>query len=125
MESISALNTEATVFISLATALAGFAVSIWANAAFYTTLTPVAKLATSIGAPVLIVIGLAFAFLGGFTMLRRAGLWRRIKTESYPVEAAVPPKTEAMIAQGSIRFQRVGRGQPVGPSDSPIPERSA
>lgn len=60
VEALSSLNTQATVFFSVASGLLSFAVGIWISAVFTEQLTPAGMLATSIAAPTLCVLALVF-----------------------------------------------------------------
>jgi hypothetical protein len=97
---ISSLNSQVTARLSIATLLLGLAVSFWANAVFYTNLTPAGIVATYYLAPLLLVGSVGFGIAGWFARRSRSGEWDRIKSESAPINAlaashpliAAPPK---------------------------------
>lgn len=82
LEMLSYLNTQATVFLSVASALASFAFGIWTNAMFAESMTPVGELASTLAAPLLIALSLLFVWLGVFAIKRRQVTWTLVKRES-------------------------------------------
>lgn len=88
LETLSTLNAASTVFTSIGSACLAFAVGIATNAAFAETMTPVAQVATGLGAPVLAVIALVFYGLGIGASLRRRSLWDKIKREAVSLHAS-------------------------------------
>ena len=101
MQTISALNTQVTVRISVATLLFGLASSIWINAIFNAAMTPAGTVATYYVAPILLVFSVGYGISGYFSRRNSKAEWERIKTESVPVQsmaASVP-----MIAGGALR----------------------
>jgi hypothetical protein len=79
---LSSLNAQATVFFSVASAALSFAVSIWANAAFYSELTPAGQIASHIVAPALLVVAVLFVGLGVHAWTRRTSTVNAIRQQS-------------------------------------------
>lgn len=78
VSSLSYLNTQATLFFTVASSLVSFAVSIWTNAIFYTGLTPAGEVATRYLSWVLIGLGAVFIGLGIHAMRSRSLSWSAI-----------------------------------------------
>ena len=76
--SLSYLNTQATIFFAIASALISFAVGIWTNAAFSTGLTPAGELAARYVSWGLLGLGLIFAAVGGHALYARVRQWENI-----------------------------------------------
>jgi len=87
LERISSLNAQVTARFSAASLLVGLAVSIWANAIFYTSLTPAGTLAAYYLAPLLFAGAAGYAVSGWIARRNRASEWQRIKSESSPVQS--------------------------------------
>ena len=84
---ISSFNGQVTARFSIAALLLGLAVSFWANAIFYTELTPAGFVATCYLAPLLLVGSVGYAIAGWIARRNRSGEWERIRSESTPIEA--------------------------------------
>jgi O-antigen/teichoic acid export membrane protein len=82
---ISSLNTQATIFFSLASFLASACIGIYTNAIFYTELTAAGQVAKYFVVPILAVLTLTFVALGVMMMRQRQKLWREVKKESESV----------------------------------------
>lgn len=87
MESLSTMNTEATVFFSSMSACIALAAGIVTNAIFAERSTEMSKFATLIGAPFLGGLAILFGCLGVYTAYRRSALWGRIKQEAVTLKA--------------------------------------
>lgn len=85
MEMLSTLNSQATGFFSIGSALAAYAASIWTNAAFASALTESGKTAAQQVAPVTVFLAIAFALLGWDAVRRRGSLWSRIRSEAQAI----------------------------------------
>lgn len=82
VEMLSYLNTQATVFVSLASALLSFAGGICTNAIFATELTPAGQLAIIIAVPTLGVLALVFIGLSVNAVYRRRTAWSMVRRQS-------------------------------------------
>jgi hypothetical protein len=91
LDSISFLNTQATIYFSLASALFSFAVGILTNAAFVDTMTAPGAILAKVIAPLLIVGAICAGLLGRHAFKSRASQWSKIRHESTGgFEAATP-----------------------------------
>lgn len=90
IENLSTLNADATTYASVASVLLGFAFGILTNLIFTEKLTPVAKVASFIGAPVLVFLAAVFGWLWLSKRKRRASAWERIKSESASRNGQLP-----------------------------------
>jgi hypothetical protein len=88
MEMLSTLNTETTVFFSVASGAIGYALSIWINASFAAALTDKARVALGV-APVVFLVGVIALAVAAYQAWRRAGLWGKIKREAVAIPSAV------------------------------------
>jgi hypothetical protein len=79
---ISSLNSQATLFFSLASFIASAAISIYTNAIFYTELTAAGQVAKYFVVPILCVLTVAFVGLGVMMLFQRRRLWKEIRRES-------------------------------------------
>jgi hypothetical protein len=96
MASLATLNTEATIFFSLASGAISYALSIWINGSFATTLTDKAKVALGV-APIALVVGGICFLIALYQAWRRMGTWGRIKSESVVLEStAIAQSTTVM-----------------------------
>lgn len=86
-QGLSSLNAQASAFFSLGSCFSSFALGIWTNAAFATSLTPAGEVAQFIGAPAMCVIALAFFLLAWQAVKSRKNIWATIKGESREVPA--------------------------------------
>lgn len=103
MNSISLLNTGATLFFTLAGIPFGIAMSIWISAAFNSTQTQLGTLCALIVAPILLIFAVVFFVLGCTAWLQRRNLWSHIKSESAPMNVEV---TSASVSMTSARRRR-------------------
>jgi hypothetical protein len=69
----------------MASFLGSAALSIFANAIFYTDLTPAGLIAEKYIAPTLLVVSFACVVLAGIMIYQRSRLWRDIRRESETV----------------------------------------
>lgn len=90
MRMLGLLGSATTAFFSLAGIAAGYAASIWINAAFAAKLTDAARVAAVGVAPVSALVALLFIALGIIAALQGKGLWGKIEREAYIIQAAVP-----------------------------------
>jgi hypothetical protein len=96
MEMLSTLTTEATIFFSLASLSIGYALSIWINGSFVVTLTDKAKNALAV-APIALTAGLILLGIAIYQVVRREGLWGRIKKEAVVVESTAISQSTAVM----------------------------
>jgi uncharacterized iron-regulated membrane protein len=82
VETISSLNTQATVFFSVGTGLISLAGGIWTSAAFSTQLTPAGQLAVTLAAPVLCLLSLVFFGLALVAWWKRKSALNTIRSQS-------------------------------------------
>jgi hypothetical protein len=80
--SVSTLNAQTNVFLSVGTAILTAAASIWVNAIFYTDVPPAAYVAKAFVAPVGILVALAFYYLAYSAHKSRTSTWENIMAES-------------------------------------------
>jgi O-antigen/teichoic acid export membrane protein len=78
VSSLSYLNTQATLFFTIASSLFSFAVSIWTNAIFYTGLTAAGEVATKYVSWGLLILGAVFICLGSHALYSRKRSWSAI-----------------------------------------------
>jgi len=90
MSTISMLNTQSTTAFSLASLVFGLAASVWINASFYASLTPAGDLACRYVAPGMVALSAVIGIYGIVLQRKRASEWRRIMSESFPMEAIAP-----------------------------------
>ncbi len=98
MNMIGTLNAQTTLFSSFATLALGYAGSIWINAAFYTSLTPMGMLAARYIAPLMGCLAAVFALLALFSWSKRRDLWAQIKRQSAPMETEMTAASVAVSA---------------------------
>lgn len=82
VEALSSLNTQATIFFSVASAALSFSAGIWTNAAFAAQPTPEATIASHIVAPSFLILAAIFVGLGIHAWLRRASAVAAIRRQS-------------------------------------------
>jgi hypothetical protein len=80
--SVSAINGQTTMFVSIGFALLSAAFSIWVNAIFYTEIPPAAMVAQKYVAPIGVLMALSFFWLAWRAMKTRQSTWNTIKAES-------------------------------------------
>lgn len=83
VDSLSHFNTLATVSFSLATLFTSLPISLWANAAFSTELTPIGRIATFYLAPVGLILSGICCMSGIWALYKRSSTWSRIRSESH------------------------------------------
>ena len=84
LETLAIMNTQATVFFSIFSALLALSAGIWTNAAFAApdTMPAAGKILAWFGAPVIVVLALVFLGLGVWATVKKRSTWNRIKNES-------------------------------------------
>lgn len=93
MEGLTEANGDATAHFAFASAFLAFAVGIWTNAMFATELTASGELATTLAAPVLIVLSVFFGILGLRASARRNRIWNKIKSEAINLHSSATTTT--------------------------------
>jgi hypothetical protein len=82
MQALASLNTQATIFFSVASGLLSFAVGIWTNAAFYERLSAAGLIATGYLAPLLLLLAAVFYALAIYASVKRTKTLRTIREQS-------------------------------------------
>ena len=83
LETISSLNTQATIYISVASSLIALAAGVWVTAGFtpISALPPAGILLMNIGAPVLVFLGIVFVALACLAFRSKRSLLSNLRME--------------------------------------------
>lgn len=85
LRSLSLLNTLSMAFFSASSGFLSFAIGLWINAAFQSTLTPAGKILSIVGAPIAVILSIIFGGLGIWAWkTRKSGLETVEKESSSP-----------------------------------------
>ncbi len=82
IEALASLNTQATIFFSVASGLLSFAVGIWTNATFYEQLSAAGLIATKYLGPLLLLLSAVFYGLAIYASAKRRTTLRSIREQS-------------------------------------------
>ncbi|MCX5518444.1 hypothetical protein OSH10_08350 [Kaistia defluvii] len=82
VEMMTHLNTQATVFFSVASGCVSIGAGIWVSAAFSSELSPEGKVLLWGGGPALIVLSAVFVALGIWSMRSRGSMLEKIRRQS-------------------------------------------
>jgi hypothetical protein len=82
IQTISMMNTQATVFFSAGSGFVSFGLGIIVNALFQTNLTPSGEVLFKIGAPLVVLCSMLFFGLGFWAIHKRNNTFAQIKRES-------------------------------------------
>jgi polyferredoxin len=82
LETLSMMNTLASVFFATSAFLLSAAISVWINALFYEAMPPKAEVANKYAAPIVFFLGGIFLSLGVWANRKRASTWNVIKGQT-------------------------------------------
>ncbi len=82
LKQLSNLNTQALILFSIGSALLSIALTIWLDASFEQTLTPIAQLLVSYAAPFLTFLSIVVYGFGIWVLCARKSFLKTIRKES-------------------------------------------
>lgn len=84
LDTLSALNAQAAVWLSVCTALASLAAGIWITAAFTDKPTPEGNVLAKTGAPIVLLLSVVFGGMSALAWWKRRSTRNRTLSESLP-----------------------------------------